>query len=89
MNTLSTVFIVMAALLILILLIKLFKKPMKLVFKFLLNTILGFVALILINFFGSFIGISIGVNWLNAAIVGILGLPGVALLLILQWLLHI
>lgn len=89
MNTLSTVFIVLAALLILILLVKLFRKPMKLVFKFLLNTILGFVALILINFVGSFIGISIGVNWLNAAIVGILGLPGVALLLILQWLLHI
>ena len=69
--------------------VKLFKEPMKLAFKVLLNILIGFIALILINFFGSFIGISIGINWINALIIGLLGVPGVALLLVLQWLLLI
>ena len=89
MDTLAIIFIVIAVVFLLYILIKIFKKPMKLIFKFLLNTLLGFVSLILLNFVGAFIGISIGINWLNAAVVGILGLPGVALLLILQWLMVI
>jgi len=62
------------------------KFPIKIIFKLLLNTALGFVALLLINAAGSFVGITIAVNWINAAIVGILGIPGVALVLLLQWL---
>jgi len=54
-----------------------------------LNIALGFISLIIINILGSFIGISIGINWLNALVVGIFGVPGAALLLILQWLLLI
>lgn len=68
---------------------KLFRKPAKFIVKLLLNTLCGFIALVLINLVGTFIGVAIGINWLNAAIVGILGVPGVALLLILQWLLLI
>ena len=63
-----------------------FGKSMKLIFKILINTALGFVALIIVNQIGAYIGVSIGINTLNAVIVGIFGLPGVALLLLLQWL---
>jgi inhibitor of the pro-sigma K processing machinery len=89
MDGLTTV--VVAAILVLLLFgfFKIIRKPLKLVVKFLLNTLGGFISLILINFFGSWLGISIGVNWINAAVVGIFGLPGVALLLVLQWLLKI
>ncbi|MCL2401252.1 MAG: pro-sigmaK processing inhibitor BofA family protein [Oscillospiraceae bacterium] len=62
------------------------KFPIKIIFKLLLNTALGFGALILINAAGSHIGITIAVNWINAAIVGVLGVSGVALILLLQWL---
>ncbi|MCL2408657.1 MAG: pro-sigmaK processing inhibitor BofA family protein [Oscillospiraceae bacterium] len=62
------------------------KFPIKIIFKLLLNTALGFVALLLINAAGSLIGVAIAVNWINAAIVGILGVSGVALILLLQWL---
>ncbi|MGM9522197.1 MAG: pro-sigmaK processing inhibitor BofA family protein [Oscillospiraceae bacterium] len=72
-----------------VLAVLLFTKPLKLVVKLLINTALGFAALILINKFGASIGVTIGVNWLNAAVVGILGLPGVALLLALKWLMLI
>ena len=63
-----------------------FGKSLKLIFKILINTALGFVALIIVNQVGAYIGVSIGINTLNAVIVGIFGLPGVALLLLLQWL---
>ena len=61
------------------------KGTMKIAFKVLINTVLGFIALWIINFFGSIIGLQIGMNWINALIVGVFGLPGVALLLVLQW----
>lgn len=61
------------------------KKPIKIILKLLLNTVIGFLALFIINYLGSFIGISIGVNWINAVVVGIFGVPGVALLLLLKW----
>ena len=63
-----------------------FGKSLKLIFKILINTALGFVALIIVNQVSAYIGVSIGINTLNAVIVGIFGLPGVALLLLLQWL---
>jgi inhibitor of the pro-sigma K processing machinery len=62
------------------------KFPIKIIFKLLINTVLGFIALLLINFAGSYVGITIAVNWINAAIIGVLGVPGVALILLLQWL---
>lgn len=37
---------------------------------------------------GPLLGISLGVNWLNALVLGLLGLPGLGLLLMLQWVLQ-
>lgn len=62
------------------------KKPIKIIFKLILNTIIGFLALFAINYLGAFIGITIAVNWINAVIIGVLGVPGVALILLLRWL---
>jgi len=65
----------------------LFRRPLGLLFRLVLNTIGGFIVLFILNFLGQFIGVSLGINWINAIIVGIFGLPGVGFLLILQWLL--
>jgi len=81
----STVVIILVALFGLLALI-VFRKPMKFILRLALSTLLGFAALFLINFLGGLIGISIAVNWINAAVVGILGLPGIALLLLIEWL---
>ena len=43
--------------------------------------------LFLFNLVGGFINLSIPINALNALITGVLGIPGVILLLILQWIL--
>lgn len=70
--------------LLLWLIIKLFSKPIKWVFKLLLNTLLGFVLLLLFNYLGQFIGLSINVGWLSALITGVLGIPGIILLLLVE-----
>jgi len=74
---------------LLLLSITIFRKPIGLLFRLLVNAIGGFLMLFLLNFLGQFFGISLGLNWFNAIIVGIFGLPGVGFLLILQWLLLI
>ena len=68
--------------------LKLFGAPIRWFFKLLINTVLGFVGLLLFNMLSQWLGLNIGLglNPLNAVVIGILGLPGFALLLLLQWL---
>lgn len=89
MDTFQTVCIVVILCFLALVFLRLLRKPIAIAMKLLLNIALGFISLIIINILGSFIGISIGINWLNALVVGIFGVPGAALLLILQWLLLI
>lgn len=67
-------------------LLKLLKKPLKWAFKILIHAGFGFIALVVLNFFGSIIGVNIEITWLSAIIAGVLGLPGVILLLVVQYL---
>ena len=87
MGITEKILLVLFAVFALLAVLRLFAAPLKLAGKLLVNTLLGFAVLIIVNFLGSFIGISLGVNWINAVVIGLLGLPGVALLLVLQWLL--
>ena len=75
--------------LLVVIAVVLFTKPIRFLLKLAINTALGFVALILINKFGAQFGLSMGINWINAVIVGVLGVPGVALLFVLKWLMII
>lgn len=65
--------------------IKVLMTPMKLIFKLLLNTGCGFVCLFLLNLLSGFTGIVFELNFITAAIVGFLGLPGIILLLVFQF----
>ena len=67
--------------------IKLLKNPIKLAFKLLLHAVGGFVMLFLVNFFGSYLGISLEMSWLNAIVSGVLGVPGVVILLLFKYVL--
>lgn len=57
--------------------------PMKVILKLFYNAFLGAIALIVINFLGGFIGFHIPFNIVTAFIVGILGIPGLILLIVL------
>ena len=81
---------IMAALLaafFLIALLRVFKTPLRLAVKLLANTLLGFLALWAVNLTSAYTGIALGLNVLNALVIGILGLPGFVLLLLTQWVL--
>lgn len=58
--------------------------PLKVIFKLIINGIIGGLTLFVFNLIGGLFGLGIAINPLNALIVGILGVPGVILLLILQ-----
>jgi inhibitor of the pro-sigma K processing machinery len=64
---------------------KLFSLPIRWIFKLLINTAAGFVFLFLFNYIGAFIGLALGINIINAVIIGILGIPGLILLLLVKW----
>ena len=67
------------------LMIKILLKPISLVAKLLLNTGLGFASLFLLNLLGPYTGVVFELNFLTAALTGVLGVPGVILLLVLQF----
>ena len=71
----------------LIALIRVFRTPLRVALKLLGNTLLGFLALWAVNLTAGFTGIALGLNLLNALVIGILGLPGFVLLLLTQWVL--
>ena len=59
--------------------------PIKIVVKLVINGIVGAIALFVINIFGGFIGLTIGINPITALIAGFLGIPGIILLLLVQY----
>ncbi len=60
-----------------------FLIPMKVVVKLMCNSILGGIAVVLVNLVGGAFGIHIALNFLTAALVGVLGIPGMILCLLL------
>lgn len=51
------------------------------------NALLGLAALLLVNLASRYTGLSLGFNLFNGLVAGILGVPGVVLLLLVQWVL--
>lgn len=62
-----------------------FSAPFRLALKAALNMLLGLGSLILVNATSALTGLSLGINLFNALVVSILGVPGLILLLLLQW----
>ena len=67
--------------------LRLLSTPLKLVLRLVLNAALGFGALWLLQLTAGISGITLGVNLFNALTIGVLGLPGLGLLVLLQWVL--
>ncbi|HBG08968.1 MAG: pro-sigmaK processing inhibitor BofA family protein [Limnochordia bacterium] len=58
--------------------------PLRTIFNLIVNAVIGGGVLLLINFVGSFWGFHVGVNPVTALVVGLLGVPGVLLLIALR-----
>ena len=72
----------LGGLLLLWLVCKLLKVSLKVIWKLLVNAFCGVMLLIVFNFVGGMIGLTILITPLRALIAGIFGIPGVILLLI-------
>ena len=64
---------------------RILRAPVRLALKLLGNTLLGFLALWVVGRIAP--GTGIGLNWANALIVGVMGLPGFLFLLLVRWVL--
>lgn len=62
----------------------LFFRQLREILMLFLNTAVGWAVLYIFNIVFSGVGISIGVNIASASIVGVLGLPGLILMIILN-----
>ena len=67
-----------------IFLIRILLLPMKLIFKLVLHSLCGFLCLWLLNAVSGYTGICLPVNAVTSAIAGFLGLPGIALIALLE-----
>lgn len=56
--------------------------PLKIVLKMMVNSLLGGVLLVILNAVGCGVGLMIPLNLVNAVTVGVLGVPGVIMLLL-------
>ena len=82
---LTSILIMIGCALAILIIGKLFLFPIKLLFKLVLNTIIGGAIIYIINLIGANFGFHIGLNLITSLVVGILGIPGAILLIILQF----
>ena len=73
-------FLVMACL-------RLLATPLKMALRLIGNAALGFGALWILRQSAAITGLSLGLNLFNTLVIGVLGLPGLGLLVLLQWVL--
>lgn len=63
-------------------------RPLGRLLRLAARSAVGLAVLAMFSQVGQFIGVSLGVNLVNALILGVLGVPGFGLLLMLQWVLR-
>ncbi len=73
------------ALVVVLLIVKLIFKSTKAIVGFLINALIGYVILNVLNFFG----LGVTINWITSLIVGFFGIPGVIVVLLLQFVFHV
>lgn len=63
---------------------KVFIVPLKTILKFIINSILGGIIILIINLIGGFLNFHIGLNIITSITVGILGIPGAILVVLIK-----
>lgn len=86
METLSSLLMIAAVVVFVILLIRILSAPIRWIVKFLAHAAFGYVLLFVVSFFGDFVGLNIELNLLNSLIAGFFGIPGVVFLALASFL---
>lgn len=78
-------FLVYIGCIVMILIIgKIFIFPLKKIFKLVINSAIGGLLIYIINIVGASFNFHIGLNWWTILCIGILGIPGVILVVLLK-----
>lgn len=72
---------------VLFVVLKLLALPMKIIIKLVINGLVGGLVIFVVNLIGANFGFMIDLTWITALIVGFLGVPGVVIVAILQFIL--
>lgn len=84
-ESVATIIVIAVCVLLLWLLLTILRLPLKLIFRLLINMASGLILLFVFNFIAGTIGLdALGTNAVNCLVAGILGIPGVILLVLLQ-----
>ena len=86
MTSLSSAVPWLSALLLLGSVLLVLHRPIGRLLRLLARSSLALAFLAVLRQLGGLLGITLGVNWTNALVLGMLGVPGFGLLLMLQWL---
>ena len=62
--------------------LKILAWPIKKIIKMLINILIGGLLLVLVNYVGAYFNFALAINWISALTVGILGIPGLIILII-------
>ena len=79
------IFTFLSGLCIIFILCRIFIVPLKAMLKLLINSLIGAIIILLINFIGNFFNFHIGLNFFTIIFVSILGIPGAILLTIIRF----
>lgn len=86
LELLAIVIAFLVGLLLISVVVKVFFIPLKYLMRLIVNGIIGGILLLLFNYFGGFVGLYLPINVVTALIAGFLGIPGVILLVLLDFL---
>ena len=87
MSVIEIAALALVGLFLLVAVARLLRRPLRLALRVVLNSALGLLALWLLDSTAPVTGLTLGVNWFNALTVGVLGVPGLGLLLLVKWVL--
>ncbi|GAA0731250.1 pro-sigmaK processing inhibitor BofA family protein [Clostridium malenominatum] len=68
----------------LVLIVKIFSWPLRMLIKLIINGVMGAILLFLINSIGAFFNFTIGINAVTAIIAGFFGIPGIIFLILFK-----
>ena len=87
MATANLVIAILFLLFIVFIIAQLIMKPLKLIWKLVINSVIGLALLVLTNYIGAYFDFSLPLNVITVLIAGFLGIPGILLLICFQLLL--
>ncbi len=83
MITLVTALTFAAGIFVIWLVCKLLAWPLRILWKLLINAVIGAAILLLVNLVGGVVGFAVAITPISALVAGIFGIPGVIVLIIL------